>query len=133
MPLRYQDSLAEGPHAHNSRSFRPLPCYRESMAKKPKRARTIRREAQRVALGIAGDREKLFKLGAGGSPERPIEVDSAAVVEVRALVVNCPRCAGEHTLVEHAAVTSVRGERLREVRLACRSCCLLYTSPSPRD
>lgn len=92
------------------------------MAKKPKRARTIRREAQRAAAGLAEDREKLFKLELGASPERPVEVESAAVVEVRALGVACPRCAGEHRLVEHAAVTSARGDRLREVRLACRSC-----------
>jgi hypothetical protein len=42
-------------------------------------------------------------------------------VEVRALSQRCPRCDGEHELLEHAAVT-VQGARLRELRLRCRQC-----------
>lgn len=91
------------------------------MAKKPKRARTIRREAQRAAADLVAKRERLFELEAGGSPERPIDVDAASVVETRARSVRCPRCGGEHRVVEHAAVV-VQGSRLREARLLCHQC-----------
>jgi DNA-directed RNA polymerase subunit RPC12/RpoP len=92
------------------------------MARKPKRARTVRREAERGALALARDRERLFGLEAGGSPERPIEVSAASVVEVRANAVACPRCTGKHLIDEHAAVLTERGARLREARLVCREC-----------
>jgi DNA-directed RNA polymerase subunit RPC12/RpoP len=88
---------------------------------KPKRERTLRRESARKAERLARNRERLFLLDLGGSPERPIDVDSAAVVETRARGVPCPRCESEHAVDEHAAV-SAHGERLREVRLRCRKC-----------
>jgi hypothetical protein len=91
------------------------------MAKKPKRARTVRREAARAAADLARDRERLFALDPGGSPERPLDVPAVSVIELRAATVACPRCDGEHRVEEHAAVTS-GGVRLREARLACRSC-----------
>ena len=59
---------------------------------KPKRERTLRRESARKAERLARNRERLFLLELGGSPERPIDVDSAAVVEIRARGVPCPRC-----------------------------------------
>jgi hypothetical protein len=92
-----------------------------SSVKKPKRPRTLRREAQRAAADLMAKRERLFVLGIGGSPERPIAVDAASVVETRAASIPCPRCAGQHRVVEHAAVV-VQGVRLREARLACREC-----------
>jgi DNA repair exonuclease SbcCD ATPase subunit len=88
---------------------------------KPKRSRTARREMERKVERLAKDRERLFGHEPGGSAERPIEVDSAAVVEVRARSVPCPTCGGEHDVNEHAAVTT-RGDRLREVKLRCRRC-----------
>lgn len=91
------------------------------MAKKPKRERTVRREAARAAAALGADRERLFKLDPGGSPERPIDVDAVSVVEVRAVSVACPRCEGRHRVDEHAAVT-VAGARLREARLVCTLC-----------
>lgn len=91
------------------------------MARKPKRARTVRREAERSALALAQNRERLFALERGGSPERPIEIPAASVVEVSASAVECPRCSGRHHLDEHLAVT-VAGVRLREARLTCREC-----------
>src|ERR1700712_5434608 len=92
------------------------------MARKPKRVRTVRREAERDALSRARDRERLFALEPGGSAERPIEVSAASVVEVRALTTTCPRCAGQHRLAEHAAVSTASGARLREARLVCSAC-----------
>lgn len=91
------------------------------MARKPKRVRTVRREAEREALSQARDRERLFAFERGGSAERPIDIDAASVVEVRANAVVCPRCGGRHLLEEHAAVTR-GGARLREARLICRQC-----------
>lgn len=88
---------------------------------KPKRPRTARRELHR-RLGKAGDAaERLFGHEPGGNPRRPLEVGSPAIVEARARATPCPRCGGEHDVLEHAAVT-VDGDRLREVRLSCRAC-----------
>lgn len=72
-------------------------------------------------MALARDRERLFALEPGGSPERPIEVSAASVVESRAASKACPRCGGRHLLLEHAAVM-IGGARLREARLACREC-----------
>jgi hypothetical protein len=91
------------------------------MAQRPKRGRTLRREAERQAESLARDKERLFALEPGGRPERPIDVDSAAVVDIRAAATPCPRCGGELAVDEHAAV-SHGGERLREARVRCRRC-----------
>lgn len=91
------------------------------MGKKPKRDRTLRREAARAAAALAADRERLFALDPGGSAQRPIDVDAVPIVELRALAVACPRCDGRHRIEEHAAVT-VAGVRLREARLVCSLC-----------
>jgi len=88
---------------------------------KPKRPRTARREAAREFSKHAKDRERLFALEPGGSEGRPIEVETPSVIETRARSVPCPRCEGEHEVLEHAAVTTERGS-LREARLRCRSC-----------
>jgi DNA-directed RNA polymerase subunit RPC12/RpoP len=71
---------------------------------------------------LARDRERLFALEAGGSPARAIDVLSASVVESHALGVRCPLCEGAHEMLEHAAVVTESGARLREVHLRCRQC-----------
>jgi hypothetical protein len=91
-------------------------------AQRPKRARTVRREQARHAAELARDRERLFRLEPGGALDHPIEVPSPSVVETRAAAVPCPRCGGEHEVVEHVATSSDRGVRLREARLRCRKC-----------
>jgi hypothetical protein len=88
---------------------------------KPKRSRTDRREAERTQEKLAGQREKLFALEAGGSAGHPREVVSASLVEPEARSVRCPRCDGELSVVEHLAHT-VDGTRLREAKLRCRQC-----------
>jgi hypothetical protein len=90
------------------------------MAKKT-RARTQRREAGRTLSKLQAAREKLFHLDPGGSPERPLDVSSAAVVETHAESVPCPRCEGKHDVLEHVALTRDEA-RLREARLRCRQC-----------
>jgi hypothetical protein len=93
------------------------------MKRKPRaaRPRTLRRIDERAALSLADDRERLFLLEPGGTPERPIEKSSASVIEPHALSMPCPRCAGGHELLEHLAIT-VSGARLRELRVGCRQC-----------
>ncbi len=91
------------------------------MAPKPKRERTLRRELSRRQARLGRDRERLFALEPGGRPDRPLDVESASVVEIRAQAVRCPRCGGEQGVEEHLAV-SERGVRLREARLRCRQC-----------
>lgn len=88
---------------------------------RPERARTQARRSARGAEKLARDRVRLFSLSPGGAAARPLLVTSPSVVEGRALAEPCPRCAGEHELLEHAAVT-VNGARLREARLRCRAC-----------
>jgi hypothetical protein len=90
------------------------------MAKKP-RPRTTQRQAARAAVKLRAARERLFELELGGSPDRPISIVSATVVEAHAESVPCPQCVGKHDVAEHVAVT-VQGMRLREARLRCRQC-----------
>ena len=83
--------------------------------------RAERRALARSAARLARGREKLASLEAGGSPERPIEVESASQIEPHALALTCLRCDGPNRLEEHAA-ESVDGERLRVVRMTCARC-----------
>jgi hypothetical protein len=91
------------------------------MAKSKPVGRAKRREQNRAALKLARARQRLFQLQAGGSPERPIEVESASLVEPRATAVRCPTCSGNVALEAHEAIT-VEGKRLRRAELRCRHC-----------
>lgn len=82
-----------------------------------KRARTERRKMDRDREKLADAREQLARISPGGSPERPLVVESASVVEPRALALGCARCGGELRLEDHAAV-----QGLRRVRARCRPC-----------
>lgn len=97
----------------------------------PKSPRTVARAAQRAEEKTAEARQKLWFLERGGSPARPIEVESAAVIETRATSTPCPRCGGELRVKEHAAkvldergneTTSDKGVALRVLDLACFQC-----------
>lgn len=57
----------------------------------------------------------------GGSPERPIDVSTAALVEPKARAVPCPRCAEPFGVEAHEAYADAHG-RLREVSVGCKSC-----------
>jgi hypothetical protein len=80
--------------------------------------RTARRARERAARDLVRDREKLAALSPGGSKERPIEVDSAAVVEVRVRNLPCAQCEGMYRVVEHRSPAS----GLREVSVQCTQC-----------
>ena len=86
-----------------------------------KRARTVRREVQRVDEKLARMRSRLADLEEGGSPERPIEVVASSQIEVRAESIECPICAGSLKVQEHEADT-IGGRRLRLVDVKCRHC-----------
>jgi hypothetical protein len=90
------------------------------MSKKP-RPRTERREAARSQEKLARAREKLARLEPGGSPERPIALESASQVEVHAGSLRCARCDGALRVDEHLART-LGDQRLRLVRLVCPRC-----------
>ncbi len=104
--------------------------YRGAMSKKraarPKSKRTERREAERDAVKLAEARIRLASLEAGGSPERPIEVTSASIVEPHAASLGCAACGGTTRLEEHAAVTlpdsSGVPRSLRVARTRCTRC-----------
>jgi hypothetical protein len=91
------------------------------MSKRKPNPRNVRREAARASQKLARDRERLARLEAGGTADRPIDVESASQIEPHATAMTCLRCDGPNRLVEHAAAT-VGGERLRPVRLACSRC-----------
>lgn len=83
--------------------------------------RAARRAAERAAEKLFVAREKLARLEPGGSPDNPIEVPSASVIEPRATAMPCLRCEGESKVVEHVATTA--GEsRVRIVRTRCVRC-----------
>jgi hypothetical protein len=85
------------------------------------RARTSRRAALRAATKLVQRRERLMSLEPGGSRERPIDVDSPSVVELRAAALTCPRCEVAFRVEAHRA-PSVEGMRLREVDVICPCC-----------
>ena len=88
---------------------------------KKKRPRNLRRALARQQDKLASARRRLIALESGGSPQRPIEVASAAVIEARAARIPCPDCSGELRAEEHEALAH-EGELLREVTLLCRRC-----------
>jgi hypothetical protein len=94
--------------------------------KKKKSARAERRELARTREKLARSREKLWSLETGGSPERPLDVASASVIEPRATSEPCFRCGAYPRQVEHRAET-IAGRRLRVVVARCPECGALRT------
>ncbi len=97
------------------------------LAKKPTkkkrspRSRTIERERERGQEKLLAARQRLAQLEPGGSPERPLEVGSASVVELRAEADPCLRCGAATRTEEHGAVHTPSG-LLRAVKVRCRAC-----------
>lgn len=87
----------------------------------PRSTRPERRARARAQAKLVDDLERLARLQPGGAPDRPIEIESPAQVEVIAERTPCPRCEAMLTLREHALET-VEGDVLRVARLACTSC-----------
>jgi hypothetical protein len=91
------------------------------MAKKQKRARSVRREADRAQEKLAATARKLVALEPGGSPDRPIEIESASVVETDAGSQPCSICGGSPQVLDHR-VLEHQGRRLRVAALRCKQC-----------
>jgi ribosomal protein S27AE len=92
-----------------------------SKKKRPARPRTLSRRAEASVRKLSALHEKLAELSPGGSPSQPVLVESAAVVEVRALREVCARCGEALRVSAHDAV-QVDGVALRRVDLACTRC-----------
>lgn len=86
-----------------------------------RRGRSGRRTRDRVQRRLAQQIEALARLEEGGTPARPIPIDSAAVVEVRALARPCLLCGGPLRLEAHTAEV-IDGVRLRVAVVACTMC-----------
>lgn len=87
------------------------------MTRRP-RDRSERRIRERDARRLVRDRERLAGLSPGGSAERPIDVNSPAVIESRVGSLRCPQCEGAYALDNHQSA----GPGLRVVSVTCRSC-----------
>jgi hypothetical protein len=92
-----------------------------SKRKPAERARTARRAALRAADKLVAQREKLFSLEPGASPDRPIEIESPSVVELRASALTCPLCEIAFRVEAHRAPSSP-GMRLRQAEVVCPRC-----------
>jgi hypothetical protein len=91
------------------------------MAKRRPTARTARRARERAHAAMVEDLERLARLAPGGSPERPLEVESPAQVEVAAEGLPCPLCDGPLKAHTHDSVVH-DGVRLRVARVECVAC-----------
>lgn len=85
------------------------------------RKRTERRTAERAAVKGAKERLALAAKLPGGSPQLPLRVTSASLVEPTALGEPCVVCGAHMLLVDHEARV-VEGTSLRIVTAKCHDC-----------
>jgi hypothetical protein len=85
------------------------------------RKRTQTREAQRSAVKDAKQRLKLAALEDGGTPERPIRVASASVVEPHVDSIPCVVC-GQKVRIQAHDARDQNGTVLRSVHVKCTQC-----------
>lgn len=90
-------------------------------AKKKPSARAERRTVEREVKKQIDRKDRLAELSAGGAPERPISVETAALIEPMARSSRCPRCDGAVRVEDHVA-RSDAGRTLRVVQVCCVSC-----------
>lgn len=85
------------------------------------RKRAERRAQDRAQQKLTRDLERLAEASPGGSPDRPIVVESPSEIEVRAASTPCPICQSSLRVEEHTA-ESIGGVRLRVARVVCSFC-----------
>jgi hypothetical protein len=91
------------------------------MGRRAQRKRSAARSETIDSRQDRRDRERLARLLPGGTPERPIEIESPSQVEVIAAATPCPLC--DATLQPRAHEAMVHGaERLRVARTRCATC-----------
>jgi hypothetical protein len=88
---------------------------------RPPRARRQRREDDRLRRKTVARLQQVATELPGGAADRPIDVTSASLVELKARATPCLQCAGELEIRGEAASSTTRGV-LRQVELACRRC-----------
>lgn len=88
---------------------------------KPKRARTVRREADRSVEKFRQNAVKVYALEPGGSAERAIPIGSSSQIEPDAETTPCAFCKSTVRVASHDAAEEA-GRRVRIVSLECRSC-----------
>lgn len=79
------------------------------------------RPRERLDPGIVAVRERLPRLGPGGTAELPLDVESASQIEVRAESPPCLACQGPYRVDEHTA-ERIDGHQVRVVRVHCHHC-----------
>lgn len=87
----------------------------------PPRPRRKRREQEREIRKRVRRTEQAARDLPGGSPDLPIDVASASVVEGAARATPCIQCGGDLELRGDGATSTGRGV-LREIALVCRRC-----------
>jgi hypothetical protein len=88
---------------------------------RPPRPRRAQRERDNALRKQVRRIEALAGKLPGGSPDNPLEVSSASVVEGAARATPCVQCGGDLELRGDRATSTARGV-LRELALACRLC-----------
>ena len=87
----------------------------------PPRPRRAARAAARALRKQVRRTETLAGKLPGASPDHPLDVTSASVVEGAARATPCVQCGGDLELRGDRATSTPRGV-LREIALACRRC-----------
>jgi hypothetical protein len=88
---------------------------------RPPRPRHKQRAQERALRKQVRRTEALAGQLPGGSPEQPIDVASASVVEGKARATPCVQCGGDLELRGDRATSTTRG-LVREIALVCRRC-----------
>jgi hypothetical protein len=88
---------------------------------RPPRPRRQQRERDRALRKEVRRTEQLAGRLPGASPEDPIEVASASVVEGKARATLCVQCGGQLELGADRATSTARGV-LRAIAVTCRRC-----------
>ena len=88
---------------------------------RPPRPRRKQREEDRTLRKLVRRTEGLAGELPGGSPQRPIDVASASIVEGKARATPCIQCGADLELRGDRATSTARGV-LREIALVCRRC-----------
>lgn len=82
-----------------------------------KRPRAARRARERETRKLVRQLDRLAEDAPGGSPDRPIDMSSSAVIEPRAQRTPCPLCQGPLRVEDHQAA-----RELRVVAVRCGRC-----------
>src|SRR3954447_1891626 len=91
------------------------------MSSKKRTPRAERRAGERSQRKLVRERQRLASLEVGGTPDRPIDVSSSSVIEVRARSLRCPLCDGPFRLDDQTA--HLHGHKsLRAVHVTCSQC-----------